>query len=107
MTDTNERRKMNREPSMVEGYAVYGRWFKRTVPCLITEHSGRGARLWTNSLTKLPEKFRLYVGPNDEAGRDVVNVWRKGVEHGVAFQPESPGRAFLNFTLNLRGARTA
>ena len=87
MSENTERRNVTREPSLTEGYVVYGRIFKRTVPCLVTEKSGRGARLWTHSMAQLPSKFRLYIGTEDEAGHEVEIVWSKGVEYGVSFKP--------------------
>ena len=107
MSEQEERRNSDREPSMIEGYAEYGRFFKRAVPCLITEQSPRGARLWTNSMAKLPGRFRLYSGSADENGREVVAVWRNGVEHGVEFAAEHARKPAFGFAFRLGRLRTA
>src|SRR5690242_5498103 len=86
MAEQAERRQMTREPVLMEGQITYGRWFERTIPCLVTETSSRGARIWTTAAARAPQRFRLHLGLDDEMGRKAYAVWSAGAERGVCFE---------------------
>jgi hypothetical protein len=95
MNQKSERRNMTREPTLMEGRIAYGKWFARTVPCLVTETSSRGARIWTTYAVRLPEKFHLHIGHDDDAGRSAYAVWRTGAERGLCFERTAAARRLL------------
>jgi hypothetical protein len=68
---------------------------RRSVPCLVTETSSRGARIWTTYAVRLPEKFHLHIGHDDDAGRSAYAVWRTGAERGLCFERTAAARRLL------------
>ncbi len=91
----HDRRKLQREPTLVEGMVEFGRLRKRYASCLITEISGEGARIWMVERTILPKKFKLFVGLDDQVGKDATKVWRRESERGIRFEKHAAAPARL------------
>ncbi len=92
---TQERRKVQREPTLIEGMLEYGRIRKRYASCLVTEVSGEGARIWIVENSILPRSFRIYIGQEDQSGRLATRVWRRESERGVRFEKRATAPARL------------
>lgn len=92
---TQDRRKVQREATLIEGMLEYGRIRKRYASCLVTEVSGDGARIWLVENSILPKKFRIYIGQDDQSGQIATRVWRRDSERGVRFEKPAPAPAGL------------
>lgn len=88
-----ERRGSRRHRVLKSGLAAYNHHYS-TLPCVMRNESGTGARLEFGEISAVPDAFTLHVGL-DGYQVECERVWHEGTVHGVKFVGEkSPSRIF-------------
>jgi hypothetical protein len=84
----SNRRNTERLPSFLGGTIIYNRnrW---SLPCIVKNLSGTGAKLTAKNLPALPDSFELEV-PQKNATYAVRMKWREGDVVGVAIDGVVP-----------------
>ncbi len=96
--DSKDRRAFGREPALLPAVVMKAGPGSRSLPCVVTDISSRGARLRLSPLTPLPDRFVLAMGPRGERAQTAISVWRRGEEIGVRFRRSVGERIASLFT---------